>query len=68
MKSFVLCLYLLLVGVASAHTGEQPLSKIAIHRATLQLDDSLTIKAYPVILAPKVLIFFSFWFCLHSFS
>lgn len=54
MKKFVVC-FLVLLGVASGHSGEQPLSNIAIHKATVALDASLTIKAYPFILAPKVL-------------
>uniref|UniRef100_A0A3Q7HUY1 Purple acid phosphatase Fn3-like domain-containing protein n=1 Tax=Solanum lycopersicum TaxID=4081 RepID=A0A3Q7HUY1_SOLLC len=52
MKKFVVC-FLVLLGVASGHSGEQPLSNIAIHKATVALDASLTIKAYPFILAPK---------------
>ncbi|XP_019232207.1 PREDICTED: probable inactive purple acid phosphatase 27 [Nicotiana attenuata] len=39
--------------VASAHSGEQPLSNIAIHRATVALQDSVAIKAYPFILGAK---------------
>lgn len=34
--------------------GEQPLSKIAIHKATLALNDSSSIKAYPSLLGSKV--------------
>lgn len=36
--------------------GEQPLSKIAIHKATYALADSSSIKAYPSFLGLKVLI------------
>ncbi|PHT57766.1 putative inactive purple acid phosphatase 1 [Capsicum baccatum] len=57
MKNFVVwfavLLFLVLVGVASAHGGEQPLSNIAIHRVTLALHHSVTIKAHPFILAPN---------------
>ncbi|KAK4369649.1 hypothetical protein RND71_013441 [Anisodus tanguticus] len=55
----ILCfvnLIFVLVGklyVASAHSGEQPLSNIAIHKATFALHESVTIKASPFILGAK---------------
>ncbi|XP_010248988.1 PREDICTED: probable inactive purple acid phosphatase 27 [Nelumbo nucifera] len=59
MLSLKLLLVLLLLsnGVAAASHrvvgGEQPLSKIAIHKATLALLDSASVKAYPFVLGLK---------------
>ncbi|CAN4077464.1 unnamed protein product [Withania somnifera] len=52
MKIFVVW-FLVFVASVYAHSGEQPLSNIAIHRAALAMDHSLTIKAYPIILGAK---------------
>nr|XP_010906141.1 probable inactive purple acid phosphatase 1 isoform X1 [Elaeis guineensis] len=38
---------------ATMHGGEQPLSRIAIHRTTFAIDGSAYIKAYPLILGLK---------------
>ena len=39
---------------SSGGFGEQPLSKIAIHKATFAFRDSASIKAYPFLLGLKV--------------
>lgn len=39
---------------AVGHIGEQPLSRIAIHKATPALHDSASISASPVLLGLKV--------------
>lgn len=66
MKELLVCFFILLVGGSSAlHShipvgenghiiGEQPLSKIAIHKAVLALRDSASIKAKPDLLGLKV--------------
>jgi hypothetical protein len=60
-KSLMLFVLLGLVGfglgLVSADNdgfGEQPLSKIAIHKATLALNDSSSINAHPSLLGLKV--------------
>lgn len=45
--------------------GEQPLSKIAIHKTVVALHDSATVKAYPGVLGLKVFIFI---YLVHFFS
>jgi hypothetical protein len=58
LKMIVLLLCLQILGLASAHgsVGDamHPLSKINIHKATLALRDSVSIKASPLILGLKV--------------
>lgn len=53
-SSLLLLLFLLsLNGFGECSNGEQPLSNIAIHRATLALTDSASIKAHPLLLGPN---------------
>lgn len=51
---------------ASADTGIQPLSKIAIHKATAALRDSVSVKASPYVLglqvASRILLHLFFFF------
>ena len=58
-KLFLLCLVVLgNFGSGRAHGngfGEQPLSKIAIHKATIALSDFASVKAYPFVLGSKVI-------------
>ena len=65
----VIIVAVLLVQFAAAHNskphaGEQPLSKIAIHRAVLALHENASIKATPVVLGTKVINNYLF-FLLH---
>lgn len=55
----LLLLLLNLVGLfdSAASIGEQPLAQISIHKATLALDDSAKVTAYPVVLGRKVATF-----------
>uniref|UniRef100_A0A2N9IBH1 Purple acid phosphatase Fn3-like domain-containing protein n=1 Tax=Fagus sylvatica TaxID=28930 RepID=A0A2N9IBH1_FAGSY len=55
-KSLLLLVLLGFLGLALAHIdgfGEQPLSKIDIHKTTLALSNSASIKAYPSVLGVK---------------
>lgn len=51
----VVFLFLGASDLAAAHMGEQALSKIAIHRVSLALRDSSSIKASPFVLGLKVM-------------
>ena len=57
---------LFLVHCVAAHgrhgVGEQPLSKIAIHRALYVLHENASIKVEPVLLGTKVTLMFFFFF------
>lgn len=53
--TLLLLLLLSLNGYGECSIGEQPLSKIAIHKATLALRDSASIKAHPLRLGLNVL-------------
>lgn len=58
---FVVLLWLASLRLASAHVigyGEQPLSKIAIHKAISSLRESVSIQANPVVLGLQVQINF----------
>lgn len=53
----LLCCVVANVGFSWAHVngfGEQPLSKIAIHKAIAAFHDSASIRAHPVLLGLKV--------------
>lgn len=62
MKIFlnlVIILVVFFTSTSAAQTsiiGEQPLSRIAIHKAVYALSDSSSIKAYPYLLGLKVLL------------
>lgn len=59
----ILCFANLSVVLAHRHViGEQPLSKIAIHKATFALDIRAVLKANPSLLGPKVTIYSIFFF------
>jgi hypothetical protein len=81
-KSLLLLLVLLgfvgfglgLVSADNNGSGEQPLSKIAIHKATRALNDDSSITAYPSLLGLKVTNFIHYmlsgigiWFCFATF-
>ena len=74
MESFlslkVLLILLFLVYCVAAHgrhgVGEQPLSKIAIHRALYALHENASIKVEPVLLGTKVTLM-NFFFFLFMF-
>lgn len=60
-KSLLLLVLLSLLGLALAHTngfGEQPLSKIAIHRTTLALNNNASVIVSPSLVGLKVQFFF----------
>ena len=59
-KTLLLLVLLGFLGLALAHIdgfGEQPLSKIEIHKTTLALSNSASIKAHPSVLGVKVQFF-----------
>lgn len=57
------------VGSSAGAIGEQPLSKIAIHKTKLALRDSASIKATPLVLGIKVSKFLLFtWVSSHIIS
>ena len=74
MESFlslkVPLILLFLVYCVAAHArhgvGEQPLSKIAIHRALYALHENASIKVEPVLLGTKVTLMIFFFFHVHS--
>lgn len=67
----LLCCVAANVGFSWAHAngfGEQPLSKIAIHKAIIAFHDSASIRAHPVLLGLKVMLQFFFTFLRVSVS
>lgn len=58
MRSFVLVLCVIVSSQFSygtgSHMGEQPLSRIAIHKATLATDNSAYVKASPLVVGLNV--------------
>jgi hypothetical protein len=54
MRLWVVVTWLFVCGATALAGGEQPLSRIAIERTVLAVDDSVHVKASPLVLGLKV--------------